>query len=80
MKISVRVTPNAKKPEIFDDGIDMLGFRTMRVKVSAPPEDGRANDATLKMLCEYFKTKDVRIVSGLKSRNKIFEIICSQNE
>lgn len=73
MKINVKVTPNAKKLEVIEDGIDLLGERFLKVKVNAPPEDGKANKALVQLLSDYLnvKKKDVNIIKGEGSRNKL---------
>ena len=74
--ISIKTIANAKKVEIIDNGLDNLGRRNFKVKVNQPPEDGKANQAVLKMIADYFKVKKnaVRIINGELSRNKIIEI------
>jgi uncharacterized protein len=76
MKISIKVTPNAKHNEIVDDVTDMLGNRCLMVKVNQPPEDGKANKAAIELLAKYFKIRKsaISVVSGATSRNKIIEI------
>lgn len=46
------------------------------VYVSQPPEKGKANQAVIKIIAEYFKVsqKMVSIIFGATSRNKIIEI------
>ncbi len=71
MKIlEVRVITNAKKNEVIQEG-DML-----KVRVTAPPIEGRANQAVIELLADYFKVKKsaVRIIRGEKSKNKVVEI------
>jgi len=72
MKISIIAHPNSKKPRIEKD---LLG--TLHVYVSEPPLGGKANNAVREALAKYFKTNksSVLIVSGEKSKNKVFEII-----
>jgi uncharacterized protein (TIGR00251 family) len=71
MKISVIVHPNAKKPRVEKD---LLG--TLHLYVHAPPLEGKANRAAIDVLAEYFHTKRAKItlLSGEKSRSKIFEV------
>ena len=71
MKISVRLTPNVKK----DSGVKIDGD-IFRVRVAAPAVDGRANQAAIELLAEYFavRKRDVTLVSGETKRNKIFLI------
>jgi uncharacterized protein (TIGR00251 family) len=48
----------------------------LKVKVAAPPEHGRANDAVRKLLVETFGTKDaaIELASGQTSREKRFRV------
>ncbi len=67
MKIEVRVKPGSKK-----EGVISLGGGVYEVRVSAPPEKGKANDRVRELLAKYFgvpKTR-VSIVRGEKSRRK----------
>lgn len=72
MKIEIIAHPNAKKPKIEKD---LLG--TIHVYVSAPPLEGKANMAVVEALSIYFNVKRncVQLISGEKSKIKIFEII-----
>jgi uncharacterized protein len=47
-----------------------------RLRVSAPPEDGRANEAVARLLARTVgvRARDVRIVAGLAARDKVAEI------
>lgn len=71
MKVSVIAHPNSKNPRVETD---LLG--TIHVYVSQPPLEGRANAAVRDALAEYFKTKKsgVQMVSGEKSKVKVFEV------
>ncbi len=70
MILNIRVTPNAKKNEITKDG------NSLRVRLNAPAAEGKANSALIELLAEHFGVKKgaVRIISGIKSRNKVVEI------
>ena len=70
MKIKIRVIPNAKKVEIKKEN-DYL-----KIKLKSKPENGKANKELIEILSEYFNISKVkiRILSGLKSRNKVVEI------
>lgn len=72
MKVSVIAHPNTKKPRIEKD---LLG--TLHVYVNEPPLEGKANRAVTEALAEYFRVAKgkVVLVSGEKSKNKVFEII-----
>ncbi len=49
------------------------------VEVKSNPEKGRANNEILKEFRKIFK-KEVRLISGFKSREKIIEINASRKE
>lgn len=72
MLIKVKVSPNSKKEEI----IEKLK-NSFNIKVKEKPIQGKANKAVINVLSLYYKIpKDkIKIVKGLKSRNKIFEVI-----
>ncbi len=74
--ISIKAIPKAKKVQIIDNGLDDLGRRNFKVKVNPPAEDGKANQAIIETIADYFKVKKnaVRIISGELSHNKIIEI------
>ncbi|RJR23778.1 DUF167 domain-containing protein [Candidatus Microgenomates bacterium] len=71
VKVAIITHPNSKKPRTEKD---LLG--SLHVYVSEPPLEGKANQAVIKSLAEYFKVKknQVRLLSGEKSKNKIVEI------
>ncbi len=75
MKISVIAHPNAKRERIEKDLLENL-----HVYVNQPPLEGKANKAVIETLAEYFKTSkaNVKLIFGLKSKHKFFEIIVSR--
>jgi uncharacterized protein len=66
--LAVRAQPNAKKNAILGEQASAL-----KVAVSAPPEDGRANDAIVEVLRTWLglKRSAVEIISGRTNRNKV---------
>lgn len=72
MKISIIAHPNSKRPKIEKD---LLG--TLHVYVNQPPLEGKANNAVIEALANYFNTKksNIILVSGEKSKTKTFEIL-----
>lgn len=48
----------------------------LKIKLTAPPVEGKANKALIKFLSKHYKTPQtkIKIVSGLTSKNKIVEI------
>jgi uncharacterized protein (TIGR00251 family) len=71
VRFSVRVQPRASKTEIAGIHGDAL-----KVRLSAPPVDGAANDALVEFLARIFSVarRDVTILAGESSRSKIVEI------
>ncbi len=72
MKLKIKVKPGSGKCEV----IKIDGGYLVCLKSRA--EDGKANLELLKVLKKYLKikygVKDIKIIKGLKSRNKIVEI------
>lgn len=70
MKIKVRVMPNSVREEVVKQGDEYV------VRVKVPPQEGKANEAVIKLVAGYLKVpkSTVRIASGLTGRNKILEI------
>ncbi len=69
--IAVRVQPRSRREEIsaVRDGVVV-------VRVGAPPLDGRANDAVLRVLADWLgvRASNLTIVRGERSRDKLIEI------
>jgi len=65
--IAVRVTPRSSRP-----GIGEWRDGELEVRVSAPPADGEANMALIKLLAKEFNLpkSGIEIVSGAASRHK----------
>jgi uncharacterized protein (TIGR00251 family) len=70
--VAVRVTPRASRDAV--EGADDAGV--IRVRVTAPPADGAANKATLKLLAKSLGVPRSRltIVSGTASRHKRVQV------
>jgi uncharacterized protein (TIGR00251 family) len=64
------VVPNAERNGVVEEG-DHL-----KVYVRAPPVKGKASEAVIEVLAEFFgvKKSDMRIMSGERSREKVVEI------
>ena len=76
VRVAVRLTPRARADRI--DRVAHLadGATLLKVTVTAPPADNRANDALQKLLAKEWRVprRDMTIVGGQKSRNKIVHI------
>jgi uncharacterized protein YggU (UPF0235/DUF167 family) len=76
VRVAVRLTPRGRADRL--EGIADLadGAPALRVSVTAPPADSRANDALLRLLAKEWDLprRDLAIVGGLKSRSKLVHI------
>jgi uncharacterized protein len=71
--LAVRVQPGAKKTAIV--GIYGEGATAqLKIAVNAPPIDGRANEALIAFLAEFFSLprSAIALTSGASSRSKVF--------
>ena len=66
-KFVVHVVPGSKQR-----GVAGMHGRVPKLRVTAPPVDGRANKEAEKLLSEIVGC-DVRLVAGARSRTKTFE-------
>jgi uncharacterized protein len=72
MRITVTVAPRARQARI-----EQAGDGSLRVAVTAPPHQGRANEALIEALAEHFRVprSRIRIVRGHTGRRKIVDIV-----
>jgi len=70
MILEVKVIPGAKK-NLFKQEAGGV-----KVYLTAPPVDGKANEALVSFLAEYYgiRSSRIEIIKGLKSRNKVINI------
>lgn len=73
MLLKIRVLPRSSRNKVVGEMSD----GTLKVKLTAPPVDGRANEALVELLSDYLRIskKSIIIKSGLTSKNKMVEII-----
>jgi len=71
VRFSVRLQPRSSRNEI----VGLQGV-SLKVRVTAPPVEGMANQALIDLLSQSLRTprRNVCIVSGLSSRNKMIEV------
>ena len=76
MLISVKVIPRSKKNSIeWESRVEGEGER-LRVRLTAPPVDGAANEALVGFLAERLGVpkRQVVVVRGATSRQKVVEV------
>jgi uncharacterized protein len=70
-RLEVRVSPGASRA-----GVVGRHGGAWKVRVTAPPEDGRANAAVVRLLAEVLELsrRDVEIAAGHGSRDKVVSL------
>jgi len=76
VRLLVRLSPRARADRL--DGVARLadGAVVVKAAVTAPPAEGRANEALLRLLASewHLPRRDLAIVGGHKNRNKLVHI------
>jgi uncharacterized protein (TIGR00251 family) len=72
LTIKIKVEPRSSKSGIIGPYGDAL-----KVKLTSPPVEGKANKELIALLSKELKVrkKDIEIVSGQSSKNKVVKII-----
>ena len=70
-RIDIRLTPRGGR-----DRIDGWDGTLLRVRVAAPPADGRANESMIRLVAKALGVPPSRVtlVSGAQSRTKVVEV------
>jgi uncharacterized protein (TIGR00251 family) len=69
LNLIVKVTPNSKKNSIKEYKNNIL-----YIKISKPPIENKANEELIKFLEDILNIKGIKIISGLKNKNKLLFI------
>lgn len=74
--INIKISPNSSKNEIITDG------SIIKIKISAPPVDGKANKALIEFLSKNFKIPktSIKILKGETSKEKTILFTTSDKE
>lgn len=74
--IAVRLTPKASSDRVGEVRKLPNGDKQLVVYVTAPPDDGKANDAMLRLLAKHLGVAASRltIVRGQTNRNKLVRV------
>lgn len=72
VRVTIRVQPRASRNEIAGVHGDAL-----KVRITAPPVEGAANEALVELLATTFgiPARAITIVAGASSRTKIVELV-----
>lgn len=71
--LAIRVTPRASKNEI----VEVLSDGTVRVRLTAPPAEEKANQALINFLAQVLDmpTSSIEIVAGTSGRDKLVSVL-----
>jgi uncharacterized protein len=71
MKVNVIVKANAK-----ENKLELIGNNSFKVFVKAPAQEGKANQAVIKLLAAHFDAtqKEVVLKAGQRAKNKVFSV------
>ncbi|OIR18433.1 hypothetical protein GALL_17620 [mine drainage metagenome] len=77
LTLTLHIQPGAKRTEVAG-----LHGMALKIRLAAPPVEGRANDALLKFIAESFGVplRQVELKQGGQSRHKIVAITGSKVE
>ena len=70
MILKIKVKPNSEKQEI-----EKIDEENYKISLKSKPENNKANIELIKLLKKHFG-KDIKIIKGLRNRNKIVEVKC----
>jgi uncharacterized protein len=75
-RVALRVTPRAASSRVQGIEVDGAGQAHLSVRVSAPPEAGKANAALIKLLARRWRMpqRDLEVVSGAGARRKVLQV------
>jgi uncharacterized protein (TIGR00251 family) len=71
--LAIRVTPRARKDEL----VEVLPDQTIKVRLTAPPVEGKANEALIAFLSKVLEVPASRleIIAGETGRDKLVSIL-----
>jgi uncharacterized protein (TIGR00251 family) len=76
VRVTLRVTPGASRTGFAGLAETAGGGRALKVSVTAIAEDGRANDAVIKLLAKTWRLpkSSLSLIAGVTDRNKILHV------
>ena len=75
-RVTLRVTPRAASSAVQGLEADGAGDAHLALRVSAPPEAGKANAALIRLLARRWRVpqRDLEVVSGAGARRKVLHV------
>ena len=76
LRLAVRLQPGAGRNEAGGVELDAAGRAFLRVRVTEPPEGGKANRALIRLLAKAWRlpASSIEVAAGAKDRRKTLEI------
>lgn len=76
MKLALKVVPNARKSEAAGWEDDPRAGRVLKLRIAAPPVEGKANRAVILFLAEWLDIprSAVSLLRGESARLKVVEV------
>jgi len=76
VRLAVKVTPRAARSAVQGIEIDAQGQAYLAVRLTAPPESGKANAALIKLLAKRWRlaVSDFRLIAGAAARRKVLHV------
>lgn len=76
MRLALKVIPNAKKSEAVDWEDDPRAGRVLKLRIAAPPVEGKANRAVILFLSAWLDVprSAVSLLRGESARLKVVEL------
>lgn len=76
LRVALRVTPKASRNAVIGLAGTAEGGRVLKVAVTTVPENGKANEAVIKLLSKAWKVPktSLTVVAGATDRNKILHV------
>lgn len=73
IRLRVRLTPKARENALKGLQPDAEGRLSLKASVTAVPEDGKANEALIKLLSKELRLakSSIEVIAGASDRNKI---------
>jgi uncharacterized protein len=75
-RVVLKVTPGAAASRVQGVELNGAGQAHLAVRISAPPEAGRANAALIRLLARRWRVpqRDLELVSGAGARHKVLHV------
>jgi uncharacterized protein len=76
LRVAIRLSPRAKSNRLIRVSVAPEGGHVIKASVTAPPQDGQANEALLRLLAGVWRLprRDLSIAAGAGSRMKFVRI------